>query len=182
MNTLLKFEVHTRADCLAAFFDSDGSPCIQIFVKAGRKTLALFSGGALSQQINNTSRSEQFGPRWRINSAAACDGRRLHTAGRCRHFVPISFRLHVNKLPLLPLWTWAITATHLFIHSDLGHSGGSFGSRILYHGKYNPSIMIWVDTKSECHPETILIFACLLPATATAWFPPCASLTGVFLS
>lgn len=103
MNTLLKFEVHTRADCLAAFFDSDGSPCIQIFVKAGRKTLALFSGGALSQQINNTSRSEQFGPRWRINSAAACDGRRLHTAGRCRHFVPISFRLHVNKLPLLPL-------------------------------------------------------------------------------
>lgn len=33
----------------------------QIFVKAGGKTLALFSGSALSQQINNTSSSEQSG-------------------------------------------------------------------------------------------------------------------------
>lgn len=33
-----------------------------IFVKAGSKALALCSGSALSQQINNTSPSEQSGP------------------------------------------------------------------------------------------------------------------------
>lgn len=34
----------------------------QIFVKVGSKALALCSGSALSQQINNTSPSEQSGP------------------------------------------------------------------------------------------------------------------------